>query len=264
MASGWLRRARRWVMARMPFPILASDVSDVIYLNWVVAADRAAELVPPGVDLVEREGRVIFTVLTYRHRNFGPAMLGPLRRLFPSPLQSNWRFYVDRISGGTATATVLFVANVFDSTLYTIATRLFSDALPSDLALRFEHRRDKGRYLTAIAGGGGSSPDLSAVTRAGESVLPADFASFFADWEEAVRHLSLQDVAICSVDDLPGRLALAEIDLPIDLARIEPLVCAEWSGGPWLDRLGVHAPPFAFRVPGVAFRVVSERLIATG
>lgn len=246
----------------MPFPVLASDVRDVVYLNWVVAADRAAHLVPPGVELVARDRRVILTVLTYRHRHFGPAMLGPLRRLFPSPLQSNWRFYVDRVAGRSMPATVLFVANIFDSALYAVATRLFSDALPSDLADRFEHGRDGDRYFAAIAGGGGSAPDLRCVTRPGAPDVPPDFSPFFHDWREAVKTLCLQDAAICSVDDLPGRLALAEIDLPIDPARVEPLECVEWSGGECLDRLGVDGPPFCFRVPGVAFRVMSERLIA--
>jgi len=250
-------------MPWLPFPVLASDVRDVVYLNWVVAADRAATLVPPGVELAERDGRVVLTILTYRHRHFGPALLGPLRRLFGSPRQSNWRFYVESLGGERpSSATVLFVANIFDSALYTIGTRLFSDALPSDLAGRFVHRRTGDGFETVIEGGG-SAPELRSVTGdVADRILPPQFKLFFDDWEAAIAALCLQDAAICSVDDLPGRLALAEIALPIDVATVQPLLSVAESHGEWLDWLGVEGPPFCFCVPAVPFRVLSERLVA--
>ena len=262
VAQRRLRAIRRAVMPLLPFPVLASDVRDVVYLNWVVDAARAAEFVPPGVTLVEREGRVILTVLTYRHRHFGPVLLGPLRRLFGSPCQSNWRFYADRIAGRSVAATVLFIANILDSAFYTLGTRVLSDALPSDLAGRFVHRRDADTIATVIDGGG-SAPALSATVRDGaERVLPSAFSPFFADWRSAISGLCLQDAAICAVDDLPGRLALARIALPIDPARVRPMTCLDYRGGALLARLGATDPPFCFCVTGVPFRVVSERLIA--
>ena len=83
---------RRAILSRLPFVRLESDVVEVVYLNWLVPSALAAPHVPPGVTLHERNGQTILTVLTYRHGHFGPAMLGPLRKLFPSPLQGNWRF----------------------------------------------------------------------------------------------------------------------------------------------------------------------------
>ena len=101
-------------------------------------AAAARALVPPRMTLATREVRVLLTVLSYRHGHFGPALAGPLRRLFPSPLQSNWRLYVDALDGAPLPApTVFFLANVFDGALYALGTRLFSDALPSHLARRF-------------------------------------------------------------------------------------------------------------------------------
>lgn len=79
-------------MARLPFLTLHSDVRDVVYVSWLVDAAAAQKLVPAGVTLWQRDGKTPFTVLTYRHGHFGPALPGPLRKLLPSPLQSNWRF----------------------------------------------------------------------------------------------------------------------------------------------------------------------------
>ena len=57
-------------------------------------ARNLASVVPPGVSLIQEGGHTLLTVLTYRHGHFGPAFLGPLRKLLPSPLQSNWRVYL--------------------------------------------------------------------------------------------------------------------------------------------------------------------------
>lgn len=57
-------------------------------------ARNLASVVPPGVSLIQKGGHTLLTVLTYRHGHFGPAFLGPLRKLLPSPLQSNWRVYL--------------------------------------------------------------------------------------------------------------------------------------------------------------------------
>jgi hypothetical protein len=84
-------KVRQAVMSRLPFLTLHSDVRDVVYVSWLVDAAAAQQLLPAGVTLWQRGGKTPFTVLTYRHGHFGPALLGPLRRLLPSPLQSNWR-----------------------------------------------------------------------------------------------------------------------------------------------------------------------------
>src|SRR5689334_7538016 len=78
-----LLRVRRAILPKLPFMRLASDVRDVVYLNWVVPLSAVARYVPPGVTLRERNGMTLFTILTYRHAHFGPALAGPLRILFP-------------------------------------------------------------------------------------------------------------------------------------------------------------------------------------
>lgn len=248
-------------MDRVPFPVLQSEVRDVVYASWIVPAAAARPLVPPGVDLVERDGRIILTVLTYRHGHFGPVLAGPLRRLFPSPLQSNWRFYVDRLHGTPpAVSTVLFISNVFSSALYALGTRLLSDALPSHLAARFEHRCD-GESCAIFLAEGGSAPGLELSARVlNERTLPTPFAAFFHSWEEAAATLATQDAAVAAV---PDSLALAEarIALPIALDQIVPLVSDRYTPGRLLSMMGAHGPPFCFLVPSVTFQVVSEQLL---
>ncbi|MGU7774767.1 DUF2071 domain-containing protein [Burkholderia sp. MR1-5-21] len=258
-----LLRTRRALLSRLPFLQLASDVQDVVYCTWAVNVADVAHLVPAGVALAARNGKTLFTILTYAHRHFGPCAAGPLRRVFPSPLQSNWRLYVDMLPGQVpAEQTVLFVKNVFDHPLYAIGSRLFSDALPSHLAKRFEHDARNGRFSTLLSGGDGSAPDFRCVAeKTSERGLPAELAPFFDSWRSAVSFLSLQHSALAHVEDCDG-LAHAGIDLPIDVDAVEALRLTEPAvGGEFLQRIGAVGTPFCFVVPGVAFRVLWERLL---
>jgi hypothetical protein len=256
-----IRSARRWLLKFLPFPVLESDVRDVVYLNWVVPVDRAASLVPAGIELASCGDRVVFSILSYRHGHFGPRMLGPMRRIFPSPLQSNWRFYVSNVHGRPVQQpTVLFVRNAFDSTLYAIGTRLGSDALPSDATSMFVHRRS-GRSIETKLQFGESCTELAhTVNESSEKCLPAAFTAFFRSWDEAVNFLTRQDAAIVQPPDLDN-LARADIALPIDPSHVRPVEVARWSGGSFLDALGIHEDPFCFLVPDVRFRVLREQLL---
>jgi hypothetical protein len=256
-----LRQVRRATVSRLPFPHLVSDVRDVIYANWVVPYAAIARLVPPGIEIIERHGQVTLTILSYRHGHFGPALSGLLRRLFPSPLQSNWRLYVHSVAGApVSTPTVLFLKNIFDQTLYTLGTRLMSDSLPSHLAEAFEHHVTTDGYATRIAGGG-SAPDFTlALAHSPELVLPDTFRAFFDDEADAIRTLTLQEAAVCAVEDI-GRIAHAEIRLPIDPATIVPAIVTDYRPGDWLAALGATVAPFCFVVPQVRFTVLGERLL---
>jgi len=258
-----LLRMRRAVLSRMPFMKLASDVHDVVYLNWVVPASAVARYMPPGVTLWERDGKTLFTILTYRHAHFGPALAGPLRVLFPSPRQSNWRFYVDSMPGATKPdRVILFVKNILDSVLYVVGSRLFSDALPSHLADGFVHEKTSDGYRTVITSGAGSSPTLQCAVRSTDSkTLPGDFSRFFSSWPEAVEFLCLQHSALAEVEDVE-RIAHAGIDLPIDLASVQPLTAADGAiASEFLEVIGAKGEPLCFVVPEVKFRVMWERLL---
>lgn len=277
--NGWLARTCNWlancqpvlatrraILSRLPFVTLESDVVEVVYLNWLVPCELAAPHVPPGVTLYERNGQTILTVLTYRHGHFGPAFLGPLRKLFPSPLQSNWRFYLEPLQTGQNSARhtgpcVLFIKNSFDSLLYTLITRLCSDALPSHLAASLMHAREGNRFTTELKGGHGSAPDLySKCQIEANAALPPQWQAFFADWREAIAYLTLQESAIAQ---MPGttRLAQAGIDLPIPQDQVMPLACTAYSPGELLTSLGASGEPFCFTVPKVKFKVLWETVL---
>lgn len=260
-----LRRARRALLAPLPFARLASDVEDVVYLTWIVPVERVRRFVPPGVTVIERAGLTLFSILTYRHRHFGPAWLGPLRRLCPSPLQSNWRLYVETLPpAATSGRTVLFVANAFDSPAYALGSRLSSDALPSHLPARFEHRRAGDGYEIVLEPGRGSAPALACQLEPAETrVLPAGFDRFFASWSGAVRFLCQQDAAIAAIDG-ERRIAQAGIALPIDLEGVRPLQSAGVGGSGLIEETGAAGAPFCFVVPKVRFEVLWERVVPTG
>ena len=70
--SDKLANARQAVMRRLPFLKLESDVTDVVYLTWMVDLEVARALSPAGVPLWQRDGKTPFTILTYRHGHFEP------------------------------------------------------------------------------------------------------------------------------------------------------------------------------------------------
>ncbi len=246
--------ARRALFSRLPFLTLESDVRDVVYLTWMMDAATAQAMVPAGVRLWQHNGKTPLTILTYRHGHFGPSLAGPARRLLPSPLQSNWRFYLEE------PGKVYFVRNIMDSTLHALGTRIFSDVLPTHLPARFVHARDGEEYTTVIEPGAGSAPPLEARTRvSAQRELPADLADAFANWDEAVTFLACQHTAMIEVPGL-GRMAESEISLPIALNEVLPLEAASVS----CPMAGTDAgSPFCFAVPRVQFRVLSESLAAS-
>lgn len=258
-----LASARRATVGRLPFPVLASDVVNVVYATWLVSAARVRSWMPPGTVLWEVEGLTPFTILTYRHGHFGPRSAGPLRYLFPSPLQSNWRLYLKTpVPGVPDCPTVIFVKNVFDSTLYTLGTRVFSDALPSHLASRFALSVQSDEIAVSIEPGEGSAPTFSARFEwASNEFLPAAFRPFGSTWREAATRLALQDAAIVPVPSI-DRLAVAMISLPVNTQSLKPIrLRSESLHCPLLQELGAQGEPLCFLLPSVYFQALSERLL---
>lgn len=252
---------RHAVMSRLPFATLASEVVDVIYVSWLVDAQAAQALLPPGLTLFQRDGLTPFTVLTYRHGHFGPRLAGPLRRLMPSPLQSNWRLYLDHApAGAPQVPTVFFLKNVMDSLPHALGTRLFSDILPTHLAAGMTHGVDDKTAHCAIVTGAGNAPALDVQAQvAGARALDDEWRALFGSWDEAVAHLACQDAAVAYVPR-NGRLALGEISLPVELAKVLPLTPLR-AGCALLAQLPAVSKPFAFLVPSVPFLALSERLL---
>jgi len=254
-------KLRQAVMSRLPFLTLHSDVRDVVYVSWLVDAAAAQKLLPPGVVLWQRDGKTPFTVLTYRHGHFGPALLGPLRRMLPSPLQSNWRLYLERTpAGAPAVPCVYFLKNIMASLPHALGTRLFSDILPTHLADNMALDVTATQAHCSIAGGDGSAPalDVQAAITAAHG-LDADWQALFGNWHDAVAFLACQDAAIAHVPR-NGKLVFGEIDLPVDVDQVQALTALRADCG-LLGQLPPMSKPFAFLVPKVPFKALSERLL---
>ena len=204
-----LKRLRRAALRWLPYPVLESDIVDVIYLNWVIDLSRVRHLLPDGIEVWEHDGRTVLSILTYRHGAFGPAMLGPLRRIFPSPLQSNWRLYVQSIHGQPpAQPTVLFLKNVIDQPALR-SRRAPDERRPADRSASLDEACPSRRTLprghrARVEPRAGSAPGV-APARSEASALA--FVTAFGDLESATRWLFLQDAAIAPVPDFRGLLS---------------------------------------------------------
>lgn len=247
--SRLLRAYGEW----LPPLVFLSDITDVIYVNYLVEAERLEPLVPAGLELqrIGRGGRfALFTHLTYRHGCFGPRLLGPLRRLLPSPVHSNWRIYVH--DPATGLPGIYFVTNAIDRTPHALAARLLSEGMPMHALRRAAVQVDAARACRVLLDpGGGSAPDLEAQLRPGDAVLPGP------PWNECFDHYFAllaycvpQDRALSS-QPWYGRITRQEIRLNIPLESCEPLAGVVQSRA--AAAIVGEAEPVCFRVGRVAF-----------
>lgn len=260
---------RRSLLARLPYLKLRSNTCNIVYLNWLVNLDAFEDLIPQGISLEEKNGRALFSILTYQHGHFGPSFLGPLRSIFPSPLQSNWRFYLSKdtqigyehLARAQKPGVVLFVKNILNSTSYTLGSRLFSDGLPAHLAQTFQHTHSTNTYLTNICAGIGSAPELFVCCEKQENKeLPPEFKAWFNDWDTALSYLCPQHSAIAYVPSI-DRVAHAGIALPIKSGEAQALHVKQLKL-PFLSRERANpSEPLAFVIPDVQLDVLWEHVL---
>lgn len=241
----------------LPAPPMLSDIRDVIYVNYIVPADRVEPLVPQGLELqcIGPDGRyALFTFLTYRHGHFGPRLLGPLRRLLPSPVQTNWRIYVR--DPRTGLDGVYFVTNAIDSTVHALGARILSEGMPMHVLHRAEVRPlPDGEFRLLLDPGGGSAPDAEALLRPTDHPEEGPWRTAFTTYEEMLAYCVPQDRALSS-QPWRGRITRQEIDLQIPLGVCEPLEGTVRSKA--AEAIAGDAPAFCFRVPSVRFRFEGE------
>jgi hypothetical protein len=229
----------------------------VVYVNYVVPAARLSALVPEGLELQglgPGGAHAMLTFLTYRHGDFGPRVAGPLRRLFSSPVQSNWRVYVR--DPRTGREGVAFFTNAVTTRLHALGGRLMS-ASPMHLLARGEVRRDDdGRVRVTVDPGDGSGPDAELdLAPASSSSLPDAWLPFFADARAMLVHCVPQDRAM-TTEPVRGFTVREEIALGIPLDACEPLAGVVRSRT--AQAIVGDAPAVCFRVARVDFRLAGE------
>jgi hypothetical protein len=242
-----------------PVPELAirSDITDVVYVNYLVPAEVVLPLVPPGLALqrLGPDGRwALFTFLTYRHGHFGFALLGPLRRLMPSPIQTNWRIHVtDPVTGYRG---IYFVTNAITNTLQALVARLMTEGMPMHVLARGELVRDRDELRVTLAPGSGSAPDAELVLRPQAApALSGAWAACFPDYRSFLAYCVPQDRALSS-QPLRHRISRHEIDLGIPLDACTPLTGTVQSRA--AAAIAGAAEPMCFHVARVSFRFSTE------
>jgi hypothetical protein len=239
-----------------PMPAFVSDITNVIYVNYVVDAARLEPLVPPGLtlDRVGPEKRhAVFTFLSFRHGHFGPRLLGPLRLLLPSPLHTNWRIHVHDSRNNRDG--IYFVTNAISNTVHALAARMMSEGMPMHVPASAELQAQNDRFLLRFDPGTGTAPDLSLDLSLAAPAAMGPWSEAFGSWTDALRYIVPQDRAL-STQPWHGRVTRQEIRLDIPIEACRPLEGTVTSRA--AAAIVGDATPFCFRVEKVKFRFDSE------
>lgn len=260
-AADALANSRLFGALLEPLPEVAmqSDITDVVYVNYLVLAETVAGFVPPGLELqrLGPDGRyALFTFLTYHHGHFGFSFLGPLRKLLPSPVQTNWRIHVRDPKRGYEG--IYFLTNAITHTVPALAARLLTEGMPMHVLARGEvaHTADGALRIT-LDPGAGSAPDATMTLRRapGPPTLTGAWAACWPDFRSFLGYCVPQDRAMSS-QPLKGRISRQEIALGIPLEACEPLEGTVESRA--ARAIAGEAAPLCFRVARVDFRFAIE------
>lgn len=219
-------RVARAVGVMLPSFGMSSDVEDVVYMNWLVEADRLETLVERGLRLrrLGPGGRyAVFSILTFRHGHFGPTFFGPLRRVWPSPVQSNWRVHVE--NPRTGVRGIQFLTTAITSTPHALATRLLAEGVPMHVPAAARVEREGRAVSVTIEPGRGSAPDVRAsLVPSAEPEMTGRWKVCFATWGEMLAYIVPQDRAMCVAWRGGQRWVVRqEIELGIPLSSCVPM-----------------------------------------
>jgi hypothetical protein len=254
--SRFVREVGRW----LPTLGMSSDIRDVVYLHYLVDASVLQHLVTEPLHL-QRIGPGLrfsmFTVLIFKHGHFGPTCFGKLRRMWPSPVQSNWRLYVTHPSTGRPG--VLFLSTAITSTPHALAARVLAQGVPMHVPEAAKVVRTRGGGVDLLLNPGlGSSPDLVAsLAPAPEPALLAPWDLCFASYREMLAACVPQDRAMCW-DEQHRIVTRQEIELSIPLESCIPLAGPVTSHA--AQSIVGDTQPLCFLVPRVRFEFRRERV----
>ncbi len=242
----------------LPDPAMLSDIRDVIYVNYLVPVEKLLPLVPEGLELqrLGPSGKYgLFTFLTYRHGHFGFRILGPLRRLMPSPVQTNWRIHV--VDPRTKHHGIYFLTNAITNGFQALGARLLAEGMPMHVLRQGEVRRDeKGTLHVLLDPGEGTAPDAKAtLSSSSPPELKAAWCKCFKDFRDFLAYCVPQDRAM-STQPWADEVTRHEIQLGIPLDDCEPLSGVVESKA--AAAIVGDAEPICFRVPNVFFRFEEE------
>lgn len=235
-----------------------SDITDVIYVNYLVDADRIEHLVEAPLKLQRLgpdERYALFTFLTFQHGHFGPRCFGFLRRLWPSPIQSNWRIYVfDSITGKRG---IQFLTIATTGTPYALAARLLAENIPMHVPAQAKFvRHADGTFRLQIDPGTGTAPDVDAQFQLTSNLdWPETWRQCFDDWQTFLAYCVPQDRAMSSQPWL-NLVTRQEINLNIPVESCRPMIGQIQSAA--AQAVAGDSLPVCFHVERVFFRLLKE------
>ncbi len=251
-------RLARSIGERLPSAAMSSDITDVVYINYLVEANALDNFVTRPLELqrLGPDGRyAMFSFLTYRHGDFGPSLFGRLRRLWPSPIQSNWRIYVKHPATGRSG--IQFLTSAITSVPHALATRILAEGVPMHIPARAEIcRQSSGSLQVLLDPGAGTSPDVAAdLQPVAAPVLQGVWSECFASWHDMLKYCVPQDRAMC-VQAWTGNVIRQEISLAIPLETCRPMEGNVTSST--ARAIVGEALPLSFVVDRVGFQFAGE------
>jgi hypothetical protein len=191
-------------------------------------------------------------VLIYNHGNLGPKFLGRLRRLLPSPVQSNWRIHVRDPKTGILGVT--FVTTTISNPIPALIARFATEGLPMHIPAKSGVvAQSENTFQAWLETGRSSAPDLSLFLERNEEGrnLDQNWSQCFDDYRSAIEYLVPQDRAFSS-QPWYEQVTRQEISLGIQYEHCEPLTGTVSSNA--LTAIVGEAEPICFRIARVQFQ----------
>ncbi len=181
--------------------------------------------------------------------------------MFASPVQSNWRFYVENIHDfGIQQPAIFFIKNCMNERTYALGSRIASSVLQTHLPHSFKHITEEQRIITEIQSGCSNAPDLhTEVTLADSWNIPSAFNVISSDKTKLIELICNQDAAIAAQPEA-GVYAVGHIELKFKLNEIKPLKITKLESN-WLKEIIQGAECFAFLMPNVMFISHKEKIV---
>lgn len=239
---------------------LASNIENVVYLNWLVDINKAKAILPEGITLKTYGDKTLLTVLTYTHGNLRPSKLSFIKKIFGSPQQSNWRFYLNEQNSFTGKkSTVYFIHNILGSLLYSFGSRIFSNSLLSHFPKSFTHFGKDQLFTTEIVSGKSNSFNLkSIVETSSKRIIPSDLQVHYKNWDDMVLDIIEQDFAVTPQID-NNHFCISEISLGFEKSKIKTIEINHIENQ-WLMDNNIQADCFGFIIPKVDFHTLNETM----
>ncbi|HTW94467.1 MAG TPA: hypothetical protein VMD30_06730 [Tepidisphaeraceae bacterium] len=255
VANSRLSRSLAELLPALP---MDSDIRNVVYVNYLVDAERLERFVaePLKLQRLGPEGRYgLFTFLTFRHGHFGPRLFGPFRRLWPSPIQTNWRIHV--YHPRTGMRGIQFLTIGITNTLHAMAARLLAEEVPMHVLAAASVTRDaSGAVHIELDPGRGTAPDAKGIFRPTVTPeLPPPWHVCFGNWRGLLEYCVPQDRAM-SAQPWRQRVTRQEIILNIPLANCLPMTGTVTSIA--ATKIAADAAPLCFFVDRISFRLLNE------